>query len=86
MLGFLIVGLGSAPQFYGVWPTKAANTKLALIAIFRIIIINLSIPISLTVFFLTWSSDLQSATSIGVASKAIGWLNIQAGVLPCLLK
>ena len=26
------------------------------------------------------------ATSIGVASKAIGWLNIQAGALHCLLK
>ena len=26
------------------------------------------------------------ATSIGVASKAIGWLNTQAGALHCLLK
>ncbi len=43
-------------------------------------------PISVAVFFLNWSPDLLFATSIGVASKAIGWLNIQAGALHCLLK
>jgi len=29
--------------------------------------------------FIIWSSDLLFATSIGVASKAIGWLKILAG-------
>ena len=46
---------------------------------------SLSKPISVAVF-INWSSDLLSATSIGVASKAIGWLNTQAGALHCLLK
>ena len=47
--------------------------------------LSLRKPISVAVF-LFWSSDLLFATSIGVASKAIGWLNIQAGALHCLLK